>query len=349
MEVNDVSTSSTTRAACSSPSYVRDLLFEGALAANNLGVAYAAERDLSKAISMFREALVGIRATRLASEDIESSSLSSLHEQVSIATCRIEEAKARSETSISSGEVHSSAYLSLEAHTARAITGAVVSSSSPTSGLSLPILSQPFVIPAPCCQEPSDASQSMNGETPPHFYLCSHQDADNVMLCVIIVFNLAASTHMMLIRTQEQEHNENALPSSSPQETLRKRALLLYEMCSNLVWSACQEIEQGLCQDNCTGGRQPCRVRDMGFAWMDVVLMATLNNQAQLYSQSAGGAQELAFSHNTLALDFASSILSNHRQKYAEATLARLVGRMADFVVASYVTAYSWKNCSAAA
>jgi hypothetical protein len=320
----------------------KTLILQRAVAANNLGVAYAASKnDLSKALASFRDALIGIKASQpegaqaadhLYSVQQDDAHTYSIPSQV-----------------ISQGN-HSS-LLSLKKHVLEAIAGAspAPSPSCTTSSLPLagPVLCRPFSIP-----DPYQATGTENAGIPP-FYFCFERGVDDSLLCTVILFNLAVSTHAMLILGKDHQEHEDVPAYHARVGGLRKRAKALYRSCSQLMINACGQIEHALLLSPSSNGSAPYeqsvppRVPNIIFAWIDVMRMTLLNNQAQLEIDS--GNQGLAFVRITPALEVATNVSLSSQERYGDQSLSTVVKTMANFLVDSYVSADSRGGCAASA
>jgi hypothetical protein len=316
----------------------KTLILQRAVAANNLGVAYAdSKNDLSKALASFRDALIGIKASRLEGAQAADH----------LYSVQQDDAHTYSIPSQVISQGNHSSLLSLKKHVLEAIAGASPVPSTPSSPLAGPVLCRPFSIP-----DPYQATGTENAGNPP-FYFCFERGVDDSLLCTVILFNLAVSTHAMSILGKDIQENEEVPAYHARVGGLRKRAKALYRSCSQLMINACGQIEDALLLSPSSNGSAPCeqpvppRVPNIIFAWIDVMRMALLNNQAQLEIDS--GNQGLSLVRITPAFEVATNVSLSSQERYGDQSLSTVVKAMANFLVDAYVSADSRGGCAASA
>ena len=319
----------------------KSLNMQDAVAANNDGVTYAAsKKDLSRALALFREALVGIKATRFGGAQTADHRFPILLD---------EDVTHRSSiaTLFASRGSHPAMHC-LKDHVLEAIAGAIPPSGSlfsmSSSPLVGPVFCRPFSIPEPFLARD-------NAESPP-FYFCFERRVDDSLLCAIILFNLAVSTHAMLILGFEHDEHEEVTAFHAQAGGVRIRAISLYRSCAELMIIACRQIEHAMLLSSAYANErseEPVspRVPNIIFAWMDVMRMTLLNNQAQLELEHCN--HELAYVSIVPVLELASNVLSSSQERYGDQSLSTAVKEMANFLLDAYASTDSWVGCAASA
>lgn len=142
-------------------------------------------------------------------------------------------------------------------------------------------------------------------------YFSYDSDIDSSIFSAVIIYNMAISTHEMT-RLSRPGQRQNAF---------MHRTNALYDMCQQLLTNAMEQIDL-------VGGESPASlvVKNIGRAMIDLINMAIVNNQAQLFVDSID--RQLTFLHVDHLVDLASAA---REQNYSDERLNTAVHSVAAF------------------
>lgn len=297
----------------------RQLLMEGAIAANNLAVEQLSRNRndtsydfLCQSSELFREALAWIKTARMTSSSPGA-------EDECLAT----------ETMMETAQMRITQFCDFHNNNSMEVDS---SSEEDDGEVAVGLLFQPLKIPHLKYNGTSSASSAQDSM----FSLCEETDMDNVILCSMVLFNICIANHRMSALLLD---DTNSKSSSSLKARLQERAYKLYNMCTKLIASAYDYVNM---EDS---SHQYQAVDPMVFALIDRTRLAILNNQSLLLLEM--GEAAVASVHMAEAVSLATDLL---RCNNYDGEARRVVQDAAHFVLASFAMGtQAWNTCAPAA
>lgn len=160
-------------------------------------------------------------------------------------------------------------------------------------------------------------------------YFSSDSDIDSSIFSAIIIYNIAISTHEMTRLSHPGQR----------QSALRQRTNALYDMCHQLLTNALEQIDLVA-----EASSASLAVKDIGRAMIDLINMATVNNQAQLFVNTVD--HQLTFLHVDHLVDLASAAME---QNYNDERLNAAVHSSASFFLMNATQPKLFRNGAAPA